>query len=149
MMSSDMSAVGNEEESRDTNENLLSTHASSVEPKGEKRKVSWASITLDTWIIEGLLMVLSVACLISIYGILIAYNGREQPDFVYNITLNTIVSILSTGCKSSLVSVVGVGISQLKWLWFENRQQLSYLQSKKSALSVYSDHSMFLTCCYN
>ncbi|KAJ5710998.1 hypothetical protein N7488_005154 [Penicillium malachiteum] len=94
---------------------------------------SWSSIPLDTWILEGASLSFSVACLISIHGILITYNGKERPNFVYSISLNAIISVLATGCKSSLVFVVGEGISQLKWLWFQNRRELSYMQTFEDA----------------
>ncbi|KAJ5716204.1 hypothetical protein N7493_008115 [Penicillium malachiteum] len=129
-------AVDNEQE-RDTTAGLLSMQASSTLPQRRRgvNRLSWSSVTLDTWALEGVSMVFSVACLISIYGILVAYNGKQRPGFIYNISLNAIVSVLSTGCKSSLVFVVGEGLSQLKWLWFQNRRQLSYMQSEKSALT--------------
>ncbi|KAJ6032736.1 hypothetical protein N7540_003468 [Penicillium herquei] len=131
--------VDNEQEKQEStaSADLLSTHAFNTLPQRRKRRLrsglSWSSITLDTWILEEASMVFSIACLISIYGILIAYNGKQPPTFVYDISLNSIISILATGCKSSLVFVVGEGISQLKWLWFQTRQQLSYMQTFEDA----------------
>ncbi|KAJ6035732.1 hypothetical protein N7540_000011 [Penicillium herquei] len=119
--------VSNEQEKRDSSAALLLKRQ-----KAQGRR-SWSFITLDTWILEGASLIFSVACLISIYGILIAYSGKQRPSFVYNISLNAIISILATGCKSSLVFVVGEGISQLKWLWFQNRRQLSYIQTFEDA----------------
>jgi hypothetical protein len=135
------SHMDNELEMRDSTAELLSTHASSTLPQRGKRvsRRSWSSITLDTWFLEGASVAFSVACLVSIYGILLAYNGKQRPSIIYNISLNTIVSILATGCKSSLVFVVGEGISQLKWLWFQDRRQLSHIQSEKPTLSFLFD----------
>ncbi|CAG7915945.1 unnamed protein product [Penicillium olsonii] len=92
-------------------------------------RFSWSSITLDTWILEGASLGSSIACLVSIYGILLAHNGKPRPEFSYNISLNAIISVLATACKSSLVFVVGAGLSQLKWLWYQNRRQLSSIQA--------------------
>ncbi|CAG8237385.1 unnamed protein product [Penicillium salamii] len=63
-------------------------------------RFSWSSITLDTWILEGASLAFSIACLVSIYGILFAYNGKPRPEISYNISLNAIVSVLATACKS-------------------------------------------------
>ncbi|CAG8235622.1 unnamed protein product [Penicillium salamii] len=108
-----------------------------VELLSEKQKApgrfSWSSITLDTWILETVSLVFSIACLMSIYGILFAYNGKPRPEFSYNISLNAIVSVLATACKSSLIFVVGAGLSQLKWVWFQNRRKLSSIQAFEDA----------------
>ena len=103
-------------------------------------RFSWSSITLDTWILEGASLAFSIACLVSIYGILLAHNGKPRPNFSYNISLNAIISVLATACKSSLVFVVGAGLSQLKWLWFQSRQQLSSIQGERCTPSVYSKY---------
>ncbi|CAG8191883.1 unnamed protein product [Penicillium salamii] len=116
-------AIDNEQERQDSSVALLSERR----PKAQGR-LSWSTITLDTWILEGASLGFSIACLVSIYGILIAYDGKQRPEFTYNISLNAIVSVLATACKSSLVFVVGAGLSQLKWLWLQNRRQLSSIQ---------------------
>ena len=55
--------------------------------------------------------------------VLWVYDGKEQPEMSYNLSLNTIISVLGTGCKSALVLVIGEAISQLKWLWFQDPGQ--------------------------
>lgn len=124
-------AIDNEQEKQDSRVELLSEKRQKAQGR-----LSWSSITLDTWILEGASLGFSIACLVAIYGILIAYNGKRRPEFDYSISLNAIISILATACKSSLVFVVGVGLSQLKWLWFQNRQQLSSIQGEQSTISV-------------
>ncbi|CAG8930845.1 unnamed protein product [Penicillium salamii] len=74
-----------------------------------------------------------LACLVCIYGILFAYNGKPRPEFSYNISLNAVVSVLATACKSSLIFVVGAGLSQLKWVWFQDRRKLSSIQAFEDA----------------
>lgn len=124
-------AIDNEQEQQDSAVALLSKRR-----QKSQGRLSWSSITLDTWILEGASLGFSIACLVSIYSILIAYNGEQRPDFIYKISLNTIISVLATACKSSLVFVVGAGLSQLKWLWFQNRRQLSSIQGEQSTISV-------------
>lgn len=124
-------AIDNEQERKDSSVALLLERHQKAQGR-----LSWSSITLDTWILEGASLGFSIACLVSIYGILIAYNGKQRPDFIYNISLNALISVLATACKSSLVFVVGAGLSQLKWLWFQNRRQLSSIQGEQSIISV-------------
>lgn len=119
------SRADNEQERQDSRVELLSE-----KPKAPGR-FSWSSITLDTWILEGAFLGFSIACLISIYGVLLTYNGKPRPEFSYNISLNAIVSVLATACKSSLIFVVGAGLSQLKWVWFQNRRKLSSIQGEQ------------------
>ncbi|RJE20239.1 hypothetical protein PHISCL_07417 [Aspergillus sclerotialis] len=80
-------------------------------------------------------MAFSASCFIAIFGILLAYDQKESPSFPQGLTLNAIVSILSTGSKSSLIFVIGECIGQLKWMWFqgENKRPLNDLQSFDSA----------------
>lgn len=76
-------------------------------------------------------MAFSVACFVAIFGVLLGYNQKAMPSFPKGLTLNTIVSILATGAKSSLLCVVGTSIGQLKWIWFqgEKKHPLYDLQS--------------------
>lgn len=81
------------------------------------------SILLDTWLFESFALAFSVACFIAILGLLSAYNNTVRPELAYNLSLNAIISILATGCKSSLVLVIGEAICQLKWLSFKRTRQ--------------------------
>ncbi|OQE23250.1 hypothetical protein PENSTE_c009G08821 [Penicillium steckii] len=88
------------------------------------------SVWLDSWLFEWITLVFSIACFIAISIILWIYDGKERPELVHGLSLNTIISALATGCKSSLVLVIGEAISQLKWLWYQdpNQRQLVGMQ---------------------
>ncbi|RDW93037.1 DUF3176 domain-containing protein [Aspergillus mulundensis] len=73
---------------------------------------------LDTWFYEIIAMLFSISSMVTALVILKVYEGRAQPRFAYGLTLNALISLLATVCKSSLVYVVGECISQLKWVWF-------------------------------
>ncbi|KAJ5094581.1 hypothetical protein N7456_010442 [Penicillium angulare] len=88
---------------------------------GQKRPLR--SFWLDSWSFEWITLAFSLACFIAVYIVLWVFNGKEQPDMKYDLSLNTVISVLATGCKSALVLVIGEAISQLKWLWFENPRQ--------------------------
>ncbi|KAJ5334043.1 uncharacterized protein N7506_007826 [Penicillium brevicompactum] len=78
------------------------------------------SIWMDSWLLESIALAFSVACFIAIFVVLYVHDGKLRPEFGHGINLNTIISILATGCKSALVFAVGEAIGQLKWLWFQN-----------------------------
>lgn len=108
----------------DATEDSVPSKPSSI--TGNRRK----SILLDTWIFESLALVFSIACFVAILGLLGAYNNEVRPEMAYKLSLNAIISILATGCKSSLALVIGEAICQLKWLHFksENKSSLSGMQ---------------------
>lgn len=63
-------------------------------------------------------MIFSVACLVVIIGILIAFDQKSRPNFACGVTLNAMISILATASKSSLIYIIGECMGQLKWNWF-------------------------------
>lgn len=75
-------------------------------------------LVLDTWICESTAMVFSLACLVAIALIVKFYDNQTIPHFPSGITLNTIIAILSTAARSSLIYVICATIGQLKWYWF-------------------------------
>lgn len=89
----------------------------------KKKPKAKRSLWLDTWLFEGIALSFSIACLVAIFGVLAAYDNKKRPQLAYKITLNTIISVLATGCKSSLILVIGEAICQLKWLWFQGPAQ--------------------------
>ena len=71
---------------------------------------------LDSWSFEWITLVFSIGCFAAIVFVLWRYDGKVRPDMAQDLSLNTIVSVLATGCKSALVLVITEAISQLKWL---------------------------------
>ncbi|KAJ5819487.1 hypothetical protein N7474_005078 [Penicillium riverlandense] len=109
--------------------------ASSQKETSEIQTLGRRSIWLDTWLFESLTLGFSIACFIALCGVLRAYDNKVRPQMAYSLSLNTIVSVLATGCKSSLILAIGEAISQLKWLWFQDtrRRQLFDLQTFDAA----------------
>lgn len=77
----------------------------------------------DTWILECLAMAFSFASLIAIIIILRIYDQQPSPNLSYGLTLNTIISLLATASRSSLLFAVAAAVGQLKWIWFQRREQ--------------------------
>lgn len=82
---------------------------------------SFKKIILDTWICEILSIVFSMYCVGAVAVVVGFYDGEPIPQYPSGITLNTIISILSTGARSALVYVISATIGQLKWHWFSWR----------------------------
>ncbi|KAL4742967.1 hypothetical protein BDV11DRAFT_216176 [Aspergillus similis] len=70
------------------------------------------------WDILGL--TLSLAILIAIIVVLRKYDGQQQPTW-HGVSLNTVLSWLSTVAKGCIAFPLSSGLSQLKWVWFAKR----------------------------
>lgn len=94
----------------------------------QKLKV-WSS----KWVLETLSCVLSVGFLVAIVVVLANYDGKALPNWPYGITLNALVSVLSTFMKATMAFSITEGLSQLKWSWFVQRNKLSDITLLDSA----------------
>ncbi|KAJ5112561.1 hypothetical protein N7532_000606 [Penicillium argentinense] len=81
----------------------------------------------SSWAFEILGCLTSIAFLIAIIVVLFKYDGRPMPDWPYGITLNALVSVLSTVMKATMAFVLTECLAQLKWSWFHSGNKLSDL----------------------
>ncbi|OQE44784.1 hypothetical protein PENCOP_c002G08526 [Penicillium coprophilum] len=80
-----------------------------------------ASPNIDHWWGWDILgLGLALAVLIAIIVILRVYDGKQQPSWRW-ISLNTLLSWLSTVGKGCLAFPLSASLSQLKWVWFAQR----------------------------
>lgn len=107
----------------DRNTRLLPTFKKISTKQSPAQKPLRSSLWLDSWLFEWMTLTFSVACFIAISIVLWIYDKKVRPEMAYGLSLNTIVSVLATGCKSALVLVIGEAISQLKWQWFQDPKQ--------------------------
>lgn len=98
----------------------------------------WMNMSLDTWLYEVAAVTFSGLCFAATIITIAVYNGKPSPQLSYGLTLNTIVSILTTASKSSLAYFVSGAIGQLKWLWVRGgvRRPVDDLQSFDDASRV-------------
>ncbi|PYH71774.1 DUF3176 domain-containing protein [Aspergillus vadensis CBS 113365] len=83
------------------------------------------------WELIGIIV--SAGLLAAIIIILKVYDHQPQPKW-WHISLNSVISFLSTLSRASLMFSVGELIGQLKWVWFAQQEQpLLHLQSFDSA----------------
>ncbi|KAJ2984803.1 hypothetical protein NUW58_g5869 [Xylaria curta] len=84
----------------------------------------------DTWMWEILSIILSGISLVSTFVVLKVHAQKPPPHFIYGITLNAIISFLTTLSKSSLLVAVAGAMSQLKWQWFQSAKGRSVLDTQ-------------------
>ncbi|KAF7518915.1 hypothetical protein G7054_g13272 [Neopestalotiopsis clavispora] len=79
---------------------------------------SLAQFTLRDWQWEISASIFSLGCFAAIVGVLATYDAKSLAswNFVFGITLNTLIAILSTLSRSTLLVPVTSCISQLKWI---------------------------------
>lgn len=87
----------------------------------------WAKVGLDTWFYEIVGLSFAIVCFAATVCILRVYQDQLSPHLPYKITLNTIIYILATGSKSSLLFVIGECMGLLKWISFQKAMPLLYL----------------------
>jgi hypothetical protein len=77
-----------------------------------------AQFSLQDWQWEFGAFIFSMGCFAAVVGVLASYNTRSLAswNFVFGITLNTLVAILSTLSRTALLVPVASCISQLKWI---------------------------------
>ncbi|KAF7190708.1 hypothetical protein HII31_07867 [Pseudocercospora fuligena] len=87
----------------------------------------------DWWFLEVLGISLSAGALIAIAIILSHFDNAPQPRWA-TVSLNTLVSWLSTLAKAMVLIPVSRGLAQLKWTWMaEKERALSDLQTFDNA----------------
>ncbi|KAJ5365853.1 hypothetical protein N7517_008739 [Penicillium concentricum] len=88
--------------------------------KSKEKPTIWKLIS-DLFIWEILAMVLSSALLVAIVVILTQYDDRPQPS--WTLSLNSVISWLSTVSKGCVLFSISEGIGQLKWVWFTRKSR--------------------------
>jgi hypothetical protein len=76
----------------------------------------------DTWLLEIVAMALSFASLAATAGLLAHFHGKPISQWEWHaLTLNTIVSILTTLAKTMLLYVLASCLGQWKYITFSRR----------------------------
>lgn len=102
--------------------------AEKLDPVDGQRGSSCGFYKTDGWTPEVLFAIFSIGCLIAIVAVLEAFDGRRNPRLSFGITLNSIISILSTAAKSSLMFGIASAIGQCKWDWFNDETRYRSLR---------------------
>ena len=82
-----------------------------------------------SWGLEIVSIFTSVLALAAIIGLLSHFDGHALPNWPKEITLNTLVALLTAIANASMVAPLSSGLSQLKWLHFHGkRRQLTDIE---------------------
>ena len=84
---------------------------------------SW-KCTLRLWWQELFASVFSIACLVANIAVLRRLDGQAYTSWRvanFDVTPNTLISVLSSFSKASFLMAIAGGLSQLKWMHFRER----------------------------
>ncbi|RDI82398.1 hypothetical protein Vi05172_g7748 [Venturia inaequalis] len=133
-------ATINVQETKAPQEHSVSTKADSTSNDKPNRVDTWY-----LWEIGGIIG--SAACICAIIGLLASLNGKKLPVWgattpekivggtsipskTVNVTLNSVISWISTVGKIAILIPITKGLGQLKWVWFaEKERQLADLET--------------------
>ena len=83
---------------------------------GTEHPSRWTRIQ-ESWIAEFVVLVIAASAFAAIVILLSKYDGTALPSW-NGVTLNSLVSWLSTIAGICMAYVAGITIAQLKWVWF-------------------------------
>jgi hypothetical protein len=95
-------------------------------PTAERPSI-WTRIQ-ESWITEFVALIVAAGAIVAIVVLLSKYDRTELPSW-NGVTLNALVSWLTTAAGICLAYVAGMTIAQLKWVWFA--QQARSLEDLK------------------
>lgn len=81
-----------------------------------ERPSIWTRIQ-ESWITEFVALIVSAGAIAAIAGLLSKYNEQQLPSWD-GVSLNSLVSWLTTAAGICMGYVAGTSIAQLKWVWF-------------------------------
>ncbi|KAJ5666329.1 uncharacterized protein N7477_008777 [Penicillium maclennaniae] len=96
-------------------------------PEAEGTRHRPLSSAEQVWTLGILACLTSIVFLVAIVAVLFNFDGKPMPDWPHGITLNTLVSVLSTVMKATMAFVLTESLAQLKWSWFRGGNKLSDL----------------------
>ena len=120
------------------------SNTSLLEPRDRRAKGTNEAVTSDhradhgspfevlkDWWLEILSCIITVAALIAIVAIIYPYQAQPLPQWPYSISINTLIAVMATIMKAAMLLITAEGLSQLKWSWFQKRQQRPLLDLAK------------------
>jgi hypothetical protein len=81
------------------------------------------------WTWELVAWVLATLSIAAVMLLLIFFDGELVSAWESRIGINTMVAVLSQAAVSALLVPITASISQLKWIWYQDRRDLSDLEA--------------------
>ena len=114
--------------SQDTNvrPHPFSTNAAQKQGRvGHKRKQARLSLysrfVENSWALEFLAWLFGAVTLTILVIVLGVFNGKPLSRWHSNISVNTLVNVLTTSSSTALIFPVTSSILQLRWLWLQKK----------------------------
>lgn len=106
----------------------------------KKSQGSW----ITWWYLELLSSLLSLACMLAMVGILFKYQNRLISSWPYSsFSLNSVIALLATVARSSLMVSVAASIGQRKWRWFLPKKYGRKASAAESPERPFRDFEVF------
>lgn len=93
--------------------------------KRGKQLSSWPLRIFQNWWLELLCCFLTIGALLAIMATVLPYEGRPLPNWPYNLSINSLISIYVVILKAAMSVVLAEGLGQLKWTWFRKTRPLT------------------------
>lgn len=93
-------------------------------------KYSASRNVVKRWLVEIISWCISALCTAIIIIVLFIYQRRPIPKWPLGLTLNAFISVLAKIASAALLLPVSEALGQLKWNWFQGKQNKS-TESKK------------------
>lgn len=92
----------------------------------------WHSFSgIDSWSWEAATAILSLVSITALVCLLRYLQDRPQTSWTFRFTPNTVISLLSTIARSSILVAISSVIGQDKWLWYGLGKEKDHPQSTR------------------
>lgn len=81
------------------------------------------------WLTEVGSCLVALGVFVALVCVLRQHDSKPLPEWKYDITLNALVSVLTSIFKAAVVLPLAGGISQAKWRWYERPRPLKDLET--------------------
>ncbi|KAH7417123.1 hypothetical protein BKA64DRAFT_701909 [Cadophora sp. MPI-SDFR-AT-0126] len=86
-------------------------------PEKAKSKI----ISNESWFLEILCLVIGALSFGASIALLAVFHNKPLPEWLFGITLNTLIALISAITNTSLAVPLASGFGQLKWNWFKRK----------------------------
>ncbi|KAK7960767.1 hypothetical protein PG988_011981 [Apiospora saccharicola] len=97
-----------------------------------KLRVKWRRVwhvNEKYWLTEIGSCLVALGLFVALICVLRQHDSKPLPEWKYDITLNALVSVLTSIFKAAVVLALAGGISQTKWLWYEKPRPLKDMET--------------------
>ncbi|KAH9887509.1 hypothetical protein F4778DRAFT_797454 [Xylariomycetidae sp. FL2044] len=137
--------LANSSDSNTSKSQAPNVYTKSLEPGLDQRSTFYSQLVprerhhvLRFWTYETISMIMSFGLIAATFSILARYDGQKVPEWPFSINLNgrentdrthqTLIALLATILRATMLVAVAEVISQAKWAWISKPRSLGDLQ---------------------